>query len=555
VSAGEVCVVGAGAGGALAAWALVNRGIRVTLLDAGPRWPPVRFATHDPRFELHPDPLERLSTSPGFDDYEAPPGERLDPAFSALASRRPSAVEPRRIRREPFVYRRAFGLGGSTLHYQGEAHRFPPHSFRMRSERGVGADWPIGYDDLAPYYERVERLLGVAGDARNPFKAPRGPYPYPAHPLSDLSRRMRDAARGLGLDVLPNPVAILPEARPGRAACHYCNGCWRGCAVSARGNVDVAVLPPAEETGRLRVVTGFRVSRLEHGADGRIRAAVGSDADGREQRHVAEAFVLAAGAIQTPRILLNSAGGAHPRGVGNAADQVGRHLMETLYVVRRAIVDAPVESYAGIPWDSRIWNQNGAAGPGDPANGFVLGQGCGSIQGPASHAVLVVEGFGARHREGMRQSFGAGAELFGIAEQLPRESNRVLLSDRRDDAGAPLARVETGLDRDDLRVLEKMHTRLGELAGAARWALVDSQDTAYDRPSATHVGGTCRMGEDPEHSVVDALGAVHGVPNLVIADGSALVSQGAGDSPSLTIQALALRAAEALAERNRRGES
>jgi choline dehydrogenase-like flavoprotein len=547
----DVCVVGAGAGGAVAAWALTRLGLSVRLLEVGPRYAPDRYGTHRQDWELTPSPFERVSRDPGERSYESPPGPSLDPDFAHLSSESPTGfARRRRRRRRDFVYSHAIGVGGSTLHYQGEAHRFPAHAFRMRSERGVAADWPLAYEDLAPYYERVEELLGVAGDPANPFKPARGPYPYPAHPLSAASRRLGEAAHALGWELLPNPLAILPRPRPGREACHYCNGCVRGCAVGAKGSVDVAVIPEAERTGRLRLVTGFRAGALEHGPDGRITAVLGFDEEGREQRHRARAFVLAAGAIETPRLLLNSAGGAHPAGVGNAQDQVGRNLMELLYVVRRGLFDRPYETYAGVPIDSRVWDFNGANSDGP---GFVLGPACGVFEGPVGYALEGVEGFGAEHRAAMRRHFGAGISVFGIAEQLPRPENRVILGKDSDAFGRPLARVETGPDRADLEVLSGMLERVDELTQAAGLEPVGLV-TAYDAPSATHVGGTCRMGSDPIDSVVDAFGRVHGVPNLVIADASVLVTQGAGDSPSLTIQALALRSAEALVERSRRGE-
>jgi choline dehydrogenase-like flavoprotein len=318
----------------------------------------------------------------------------------------------------------------------------------------------------------------------------------------------------------------------------------------------VAVLPEAERTGLLRVVPGFQAARLEHDEDGRITAVVGFDEDGREARHRARAFVLAAGAIETPRLLLNSAGGAHPSGVGNASDQVGRYLMETLYVSRDGYFDRPRETWVGIPLDSRIWDWNGAAPRDDFPVGFVLGSTCGVFEGPVGYATEGVEGFGRAHREAMRARFGAGITFLGIAEQLPRAENRVTLAAAaRDRFGLPLARVETRLDDTDLEALSRMWERLGELARASGVEEFVGQMTAYDAPRASHVGGTCRLGRDPQTSVVDAdTGAVHGVRNLVIADASLLVTQGAGDSPSLTIQALALRAAEALADRARRGE-
>jgi choline dehydrogenase-like flavoprotein len=550
----DVLVVGAGAGGAVAAWALTARGVRVRLLETGPRFDPSQFRTHDQDWEVVPSPLDEVTLAPERHSYESAPGELLDPDFAHLASHTPTLVSRTFERRLPFLWSRSIGVGGTTLHYQGEAHRFPAHAFRMRSERGVAADWPLEYDELAPYYERVERLLDVAGEPGNPFKPERDAFPHPAHPLSMASRHVAEGARRLGWQQLPNTLAVLQEPRPGRAACHYCNGCIRGCMVGAKSSVDVAVLPEAERSGRLEIETGFHAARLEHDANGRITGVLGHAASGREQRHRARAVILAAGAIETPRLLLNSTSQAHPTGIGNGHDLVGRYLMESLYLRRGVVFDRPLQSWLGLPIDSRIWDGNGAASPSDPSPGIVLGQFAGFFEGPAGFAREGVPGFGLAHREEMARRFGAGLELFGIAEQLPRAENRVTLSEETDRFGAPLARVETRLDRTDLEALSTIRSRLGELGKAAGAERFVAQVSAYDIPNASHVAGTCRMGHDPEASVVDAFGAIHGHPNLVIADASVLPTQGAGDSPSLTIQALALRAAEALAERARRNE-
>src|SRR5262249_23624913 len=213
--------------------------------------------------------------------------EPLEARFAALASHSPSLFSRPFLpgaRRAPFVWNRALGVGGSTLHYQGEAHRFPAHAFRMKSERGVAADWPLTHDDPAPWYAKVARLIGVAGEPRNPFKPPRAPYLYGAPPLSRASRRLAQAAARLGWQALPNPVAILPRPEAGRAACLYCNGCVRGCPVGAKGSVDVTVLPAAEQSGRLRIETGFHASRLEHAAAAPLTGGPGFRAEGPDRR-------------------------------------------------------------------------------------------------------------------------------------------------------------------------------------------------------------------------------------------------------------------------------
>jgi choline dehydrogenase-like flavoprotein len=550
----DVCVVGAGAGGGVFAWAAAREGLRVRLLETGPRFDPSHFGTHAQDWEREPSRLLAVRQDPVRRSYESAAGEALDPAFSHLASQSPTLLARPLKQRLPFVWSRALGVGGSTLHYQGEAHRFPAHAFRMRSEHGVADDWPITYDELAPYYDSIERLLSVAGEPGNPFKSARGPFPQAAHPLSAMSRHVAVGARRLGWQHLPNTLAVLSRERSGRSACHYCNGCIRGCQVGAKSSVDVAVLPEAERTGRLELVTDFHVSRLERRHDGRVSGVIGTDSAGVETRHRARAVVLAAGAVETPRILLNSSDAVDPSGVGNGHDRVGRHLMESMFVQRYVVFDQPLESYAGLPIDSRIWDFNGAAGASEIPNGIVLGQAAGWFEGPAGFAREGVTGFGKAHRESMQRSFGAGAELLGIAEQLPRADNRVTLSQRVDRFDVPLALVKTRPGREDLEALSIMWRRLGELGEAAGATRFVGQLTAYDVSLASHVAGTCRMGGSPETSVVDPFGAVHGHSNLVIADASVLVTQGAGDSPSLTIQALALRSAAKLLERGRRGE-
>ena len=540
----DAVVVGSGAGGGFAAMALAEAGARVLLLERGPRMDPVDFPLHHRDWELRRSPL----------DLAAPPdptivredGPVVDPRFAHLRSG-PPGRQVAVARREPFRYQRVFGLGGTTLHYQGEAHRFPADAFRPASAYGLGVDWPIDHAELAPYYEAAERVLGVAGDPANPFKPARGPYPTRAHALSSASQRVKAGASKLGWRLLPNSLALPTASLDGRPPCQRSGGCVQGCIFGAKSSVDLTAIPRGVRTGRLTVVTQARAIALEMGRDGRVAGVVYRAARGLE-RAAGRVVVLALGALETPRLLLAQRGSSHPGGLANGSGLVGRHLEETVYVVLNVRFDQRLDSYKGPPIDARIWDFARPARGGRVRSGYVLGVSgtLGGYHGPASYA-LRTPGIGRAHKDAMRARFGAVVSLFGIAEQEPRASNRVRLADETDPDGVPLVRVESTPSEGDLVAMDEMLARLNALAGASGAVEILNQITAYDEPMGTHVGGTCRMGRDPATSVVDPFGRAHEVPNLFIADASVLPGQGGGDSPSLTIQALALRTAERIA--------
>jgi choline dehydrogenase-like flavoprotein len=245
-------------------------------------------------------------------------------------------------------------------------------------------------------------------------------------------------------------------------------------------------------------------------------------------------------------LLLASAGKAHPQGIGNQNDRVGRNLMETIFTILTVEADRPLQSWKGQPIDARIWDFNQPDST-EGRNGFVLGVSSsmtGQV-GPLSY-LRRIGGSGKAHKNAMRGSFGRIVNLFGIAEHDADENNRLTLGDDTDEAGMPKVKVYSDygeLDRNTLRAMQK---RLFTLADACKAAKVKSLYSTYDRPNASHMAGTCMMGNDPRYSVVDAKGKVHGIGNLYIADASILPGQGMGDSPSLTIQSLALMIAEGM---------
>jgi len=552
----DAIVVGSGAGGGFAAMSLAEAGMRVLLLERGRRFDPRRdFPMNHPDWELRPRAFRDTEAPPGDVSLVREEGAPLDPRYAHLrSSSLPGEVLKSGSRRAPFRYDRVLGLGGTTLHYQGEAHRFPDHAFRPASLYGLGVDWPLSYADLAPYYDRAEHLLGVAGDPANPFKSPRGPFPTPAHRLSYASQRIATGAAKLGWALLPNSLALPTRSIDGRPPCQRSGGCAQGCIFGAKSSVDLTAVRRAEGTGRLQVQTESRVFAIEMGPDGKVEGIVYRRASSL-YRARARVFVLALGAVETPRLLLANPSANQPNGIANSSDLVGQFFLETLLAEVTARFDERIDAYKGPPIDSRIWNFSRPSRDGSARSGYVLGVSgtLGGFHGPMSHALLL-PGLGRAHKDAMRSTFGTVVTLFGIAEQEPRAGNRVTLADSKDTDGVPLVRIQSAHSEADLLALDTILRRTKELAHAAGAVEVLRQATTYDVPAASHVGGTCRMGTDPRASVVTAYGRSHDVPNLFIADASVLPGQGAGDSPSLSIQALALRTAEHIVTLSRRRE-
>lgn len=541
----DAVVVGAGAGGAAAAWRLCAAGLRVLLLEAGPRFvPPRDYPLDSPGWERHAFPAPQGSHAEIlYGDLGSCTSERTHLAsFDAAHPPAPPA------RRKPVGegYSHVLGVGGSTLHFVGEAHRMHPDSFALRSRTGAGVDWPLSYADLEPHYAAAEALIGVAGPSAAGARWRSSPYPLPAHPLSPAATRLAAAAGRLGWDWGANPHATLPEPWHDRPGCNYCGQCSRGCPLGDKGSADVTFIAAAEATGRLILRPGAPVLRLHPGPDGRI-AALDYLHAGKRVRQETPLLFLAGGAVQTPRLLLASATADLPRGIANSSGQVGRNFMETLHYTAAGLAPGLTLSDRGLPADAISWQFNAPdAVPGAPG-GFRLSSSVQEVglNGPIAHGTKLLSGYGAGFKARMRESFGSALAVSGIGAVIPDARSRVTLSpERRDANGLPLPVIHSVLTKGSL-------TLLTHIASAARRLLAEAgvprplmQQSAWDGFTATHVFGTCRMGADPATSVTDAYARCHDHPNLYITDASLFPGSGGGESPSLTIQALALRAVD-----------
>ncbi|MEF8877101.1 MAG: GMC family oxidoreductase [Haloarculaceae archaeon] len=529
----DVCVVGAGPAGALVARALAGAGYDVVVLEAGPRFDPT-------------DRVERMERS--IRPYYGPPdvwemGGPRD-AFSATGELH-----------YPLNAARVKGVGGSSLHWQGMVMRLHESDFERRTRSGYGADWPFDYETLRPYYARAERRLGVSGASDNPFAPPREePHPLPAFPPSYSDSLFAPACERLGLTTHSVPNARNSEAFDGRAACVGYGTCKPVCPSGAKWSADHEIR--AAETEGARVVDRAPVQRLLTGerAD-RVTAAVYATPDGVEHRQAARQFVLAAGGVETPRLLLLSRSPDHPDGLANASGLVGRYFTEHLFAGAGGRLDEPTrQNHVGFnTTESHQFYDDPGAGtergiPASDADLAPIKLEFLNYAGPSPvEMALSGEDWGDALLSRLRAGYGTHVAMGALVEATPRRENRVALDpSRTDDHGNPVPDVRWSLDARTRRTLaranEIQHAILAELGADVEWT-VGPGDTG----PAYHHMGTTRMGSDPAESVVDARLRTHDVRNLSVASSSVFPTGGAMN-PTLTIAALALKCADHVAE-------
>ena len=551
----DVVVVGAGAGGLAAAWRLTAAGARVVLLEAGRAYRPERdYPQSSGDFELREFPYDASRDSDGRPRVDFGPAQALEREWDAYRSW--NAGQGRFVlgdERVHQVYSHVQGVGGSTLHFQGEAHRFHPDSLRMRSLFGVGADWPISSRELEPYYAIAEEQMGVAAPL-NPLRPGGGPHILPPHPLSFGSARLARGFAAVGATLLPNSLAILSRPTATRPQCNYCGGCTQGCPIGDKGSADVTFLPPAQATGRLDLRAEVQALEIELDPRGRAKAVVYADPGGARRRVSAPFVMLAGGAVETPRLLLACRPRGHGDGLANGSGQVGRHLTETLFWTSVGLLPERVDSWRGVAIDGSAWEYAVPKRGDGWAGGFRLATASNAVglRGPAAYAERLAPGFGRAHQRRVREIFGHAVAVLAVGEWLPNDRTYVDLSTSiRDAHGVPRARIHSWLSPSERALVRTMADTVRGVMSAGGAAKIVEETTSLDVFAATHVLGTCRMGTDPASSVADRDGFCHEIPNLALADASLVPSSGCGDSPCLTITALAIRTADRLLGRAR----
>ncbi|MGH7889316.1 MAG: GMC family oxidoreductase N-terminal domain-containing protein, partial [Thermodesulfobacteriota bacterium] len=400
----DCIVIGSGPGGAPFAWRLASKGMNVLLLEAGSRYDPFTdYSLTKNDWETKGFPFrKKLRHAYG-------KSQSLDEKYKHLKSWNKSSgdLNPSKERRYA-EYQQVVGVGGTTLHFQGEAHRLHPSAFRMKTLFGAAEDWPISYQDLEPYYTEAEKIVGVAGPENIPSRSRSAPYPLAPHKLSFASQVIGKACKKMGMDLVPNSVAILSQAYRNNAPCNYCNGCVWGCPRKDKGSVDVTFIPLAEKTGRCEMLTDAFVRRIEVEKKNGVKRAKGVfyyDKEGKEQFVEGDHVAVACGAVETPRLLLNSE--------INENGNVGKNFMETVFYQAVAFHPDRLDSYRGIPIDSVIWKWNEP----DPKLGFQGGfrifPMAGSATGPVNYALRFHEGWGEEFVKEVEKWFGHAIGMGG----------------------------------------------------------------------------------------------------------------------------------------------
>jgi choline dehydrogenase-like flavoprotein len=534
----DVAIIGSGAAGGMTAHVLTQQGFNVVMLEAGPLRSPGEFPTH--RIRRWNLPYRGLRG-----DYFS---EWLDTTHFLIDDKK----EPYSWSGdEGFEWVRVRAVGGKSLFWAGVTPRFGPDEFQPLD--GFDTRWPITYADVAPYYDRVEELIGVTSTVQSvgAFPLNKGLPPLRPKCAEIEMKKAAESLPGRDLKVLPTPKAILTRDYRGRPRCHHCGPCTQGCDSGSKFDSLRVFVKAAQQTRKLTLVTGARVRSLELGDSGRIKSVHYFDVQDRKYREIrARAFVLAAGCIESAQILLNSK-------VANSSGLVGRYLSEHQYASvggylpqlmgRKVVNEDGNGAHVFIPDLTRNWRGNKFI------RGYQIYPG-----GAIPETTLVgrnLPGFGQAWKTMIRDYYTAGVYVLMQGEVLPYRDNRIEVDDSlQDDAGIPGVRFhfsfrenEQAMFRDFLEVGQEMLRKAG----------AETLPNKHPRPqqygSSIHYVGTARMGKDPKTSVLNPWNQSHDAPNLFVNDAAAFVTAG-NQNPTLTILALAMRSTEHMADSMRKRE-
>lgn len=561
----DVVIIGSGAGGGMAAKVLSDGGLNVALLEAGgPLNPEKDFYEHVWPYQV---PHRGLLLPKGRAGFAAPNN------FLTIEGE-PYTVAPG----DEFYWFRARIVGGRTNHWGRIALRFAPVDFKPYSTDGYGFDWPIAYEDIAPYYDKVESFIGVFGTKEGIPSAPDGIFQPPPKPRC-VELLIKRACDKLKILCIPSRLAIITRPLNGRAACHYCAQCGRGCVTASNFSSSQVLVFPALQSGRLTLITNAMARELVTDSQGKVTAVSYVDTNTRAERQVrCRAVVLAASACESARLLLNSKSPRFPNGLANGSGTVGRYLTDTVGVSVSGylpqLAGLPSHNHDGVggmhlycPWwlyekdrkpdFPRGYHIEFGGGPHMPGVGMFRGQ------------AARLEGYGLELKRALRASYGISVGFSGRGEMIPNEASYCEIDPEVVDRfGIPVLRFHWKWGEPELAMARHMKQTFEEIIAAMGGKVIPSRGSAagprgegheFRRGSEINPGGSIihevgctRMGNDPKTSVLNKYCQAHEVKNLFIADGGPLVSN-PDKNPTLTILALSWRTSEYLLDQAKKG--
>lgn len=538
----DVIVIGTGAGGGMALRTLCAAGLKVCALNAGRELDPAKdFRQHkmpyDMRFRGFNSPA-REAKSVGYMDAEYVPGDvwEHEIAFSTAPGTK-------------WYWPRCNAVGGKTNFWGRSSARMAQLDFKAASRDGVDVDWPVDYDEIAPFYSRVERMIGVASTRQNRPSNPDGDY-LKAMNFRYVDYLLEKGAKKHGIPYLPDRIAQLTEPLGNHPSCHYCGNCTFGCDVGAFFSTPYFFLPESRKSGNLDLRTNALVREVLLGENGQARGVAYIDRTTRQEVEVhAKAVIVAASTVSTAHILLNSKSRQFPTGIANSSGQLGRNLCDHMYGTSARgylpqLLGHPSfpdnVSAATIAWAPRWQNlENPHAENFVRGYSFYPGGGCDEFPGYYDD----IEGFGADYKAEIKRRYPTPVSLTVQAPTQRSEKNFVDIDpEKKDVFGIPQVRVHFAWDENTLNMWE--HSKesgraMLEGAGAVYEGHGEPESPGY----SLHETGTCRMGNDPKQTVTNRFGQTHDVPNLFVCDASVLLNC-TDKTTTLSVLAFALRTSE-----------
>ncbi len=548
----DVVVIGSGAAGGMAAMQLCLKGLKVLMLERGPKF---NIATD---FHHHWKPYRFPFRG------QIPPSERAMYNYTANEWNKKHFVNELEnpYTGKKFVWVRAQAVGGKTLHWGLVSLRFSPRDFKAASYDGVGTDWPISYEDVEPYYSKVEDLIGVCGHADRLPDNPDSHFlpPVPFTCAEDIFKRQVESNTPDRHVIHGRSATVTKPGFNGRAPCHYCGHCGRVCNVAASFSSVGVLLPIAEKTGNLTIRTDAVVWKVTTDKENRARSVVFIDRITRQVEEVyGKVIIVGAGTLDSTRILLNSKYDDYPNGLGNSSGVLGKYFCEQIM---------PGDISGLIPRLKGNTNRGGDARPDgagiyiprfrnlrgkrrDFVRGYGFEGGGGNSEFPGF--ANKIPGFGAHFKEEVKKYYATVISIASFGEVVPRAENHVEIDPVvRDAWGIPVLKFEVEWGPNELAMARDAVDTQHEMFKKAGIEIISERTTPLAPGWSIHSAGTARMGNDPKNSYLNKFNQSHDIKNLFVADAACFVNS-TEKNPTLTILALSMRAADYIVEQVRTG--